>query len=158
MHAHRNMLWKERLIKALRDNYKRPYTLVENRNLVGLFMCIFVKDDLAPHISNVHSHLVSTGLGGTFGNKGGIVARMCIYQSSLCIVDAHLPAHQTKVAKRNADAWTIIKSTGLPPFADGPDALECVRGGTGTTVMDHEHCFFFGDLNYRIDLERDRVV
>ncbi len=31
-------------------------------------------------------------MGGTFGNKGGVVIRVNIYDTSLCFISAHLAA------------------------------------------------------------------
>ncbi|KAI3651147.1 hypothetical protein MP228_004628 [Amoeboaphelidium protococcarum] len=161
--ASRATAWKDRLVRLLRQNYKRPYHLLECKNLVGLFTCIFVREDLYAQnlISNVSCSLISTGLGGTFGNKGGIVVRFVLDHSSFCFVNAHLPAHQNKVAKRNVDALTIVKSSTLGELKSkaGQSLDLCLsHGGNGCQALDHEFCFFAGDLNYRIDMDRDKVV
>ena len=95
-HASRATLWKDRLVRAMRDNYKTPYYLMDCRNLVGLFTCIFVKED---HFKNnvatgFHSYTLATGLGGAYGNKGAIISRFLFNDSSLCFITSHLPAHQ----------------------------------------------------------------
>lgn len=151
-HTHRSSLWTERLLRAVNANFPHCYHLVESINLVGLLTCIFVKEHLKISRSVHHfaSTTVSTGLNGTYGNKGGIVCRMCFDNSSFCFVNAHLPAHQDKVGKRNVDAMTILRSSVLPVVADIDSlGVNFVHGGDGSQVLDHENCFFFGDLNYR---------
>jgi hypothetical protein len=160
LHARRAEAWKERLGKALRDNFRKsPYRLLETRNLVGLFTCVFAKEELVRdgHIRECFAHTVSTGLGGAYGNKGAIVTRFLVDDSSFCFATCHLPAHQDKVGKRNVDAVTIIRSPGMTaPIGEGR-ACAFIRGGDGTQVLDYENVFFFGDLNYRIDLDRPTV-
>ena len=158
-HAHRANAWRDKLTRTLRGNFKHPYQLLETRNMVGLFTCVFIKEELASSVTNLASHTVSTGLGGTYGNKGAIITRLCVRDSSFCFVTSHLPAHQTNVGKRNVDAITILRATGLPAVTDSDEAItKFVRGGDGTYVLDHEFSFFLGDLNYRIDIERDRCL
>ncbi len=75
--------------------------------------------------------------------------------SSFCFVNAHLAAHQSHVSQRNNDIATIVKDTTFR--ADVPDYC-FAKGGDGACYLDHENCFFFGDLNYRIDLPRTKVL
>ncbi len=39
---------------------------------------------------------VKTGMGGQFGNKGGVAIRIHIFDTSLCFVCAHLAAGEGK--------------------------------------------------------------
>lgn len=157
--AHRARAWREKLEKVLRDNFKQPYSVIQSKKLVGLFSCIFVKEHLVNHISHVSTNTVSTGFSGNYGNKGAIISRFCFKDSSFCFITTHLPAHQTKVGKRNVDAITILRADGLPPAVENKEnAVRFVRGGDGKMVLDHEFAFFFGDLNYRIDIDRDKVL
>ncbi len=110
--ASRATFWKERLCRAVKGSFERPFRLVESRELVGLLTCIFVREDLVDHLSHVAAYTISTGLGGVYGNKGAIICRFGLFDSSLCFITSHLPAHQDKVGKRNVDAFTIIRSSG----------------------------------------------
>lgn len=162
-------------MKLLSDNFRQNYQLLEIQNLVGLFTCIFVKEShlKSGSITNLQSIQVSTGLGGTYGNKGAIVTRFLVDGSSFCFVNAHLPAHQDQVGKRNVDAITILKqaqlqalSTRMPTnLGNGRWALLdhqyqhlWFRGGDGSHLLDHEFVFFSGDLNYRIDQTHSQVT
>lgn len=153
--------WKDRLVKAMKDNYKQPFVLIEARNMVGLLIAILVREDFlrSNRISNIDSFHVSTGMGGTYGNKGAIITRFILDNTSFCFITSHLPAHQEKVGKRNLDAFTILRTSGLPPVSDDAKTrLAFMRGGDGSHILDHENVFFSGDLNYRIDLEREKCL
>lgn len=52
---------------------------------------------------------MKTGMGGTFGNKGGVVMRIKIFDTSLCFTCAHLAAGESKVKERIDDFTQIHK-------------------------------------------------
>eukprot|EP00966_Prymnesium_polylepis_P179108 4146926-Prymnesium_polylepis.2 len=59
--------------------------------------------DKRPPIHSVQTACSRTGVGGVLGNKGGLVAKLGIYDTTICIVSAHLAAHAHKLAARNDD-------------------------------------------------------
>jgi hypothetical protein len=86
------------------------------------------------------------------GNKGGLVCKLDVYRDSdehgpkglpisLCFISCHLAAHWHHWMERNANVAEIL----------------CARGArVGEKWLDptvqFDHCFFMGDLNYRVDL------
>ncbi len=63
-------LWQEFLEKQIKKIFSKTlYVLLECKQLVGLFHCIFVKKSLAEAVRNVDISLVKTGLKGYHGNK-----------------------------------------------------------------------------------------
>lgn len=89
------------------------------------------------------------GIGNIYGNKGAIVARMVIDDTSICFINVHLAAGQRQKSARNADIAAIMEDKAiLPPR----DELPFVRGGDGTGILDHEMVFINGDLNVRTEL------
>ena len=70
---------------------------------------------------------------------------MWIYDTSLCFITAHLAAHQTKVKDRNDNVERIFQN---------------LRLHVKEVDLNNQfnHIFFFGDLNYRIDMGRDEVL
>ncbi|KAI0693505.1 DNase I-like protein [Cytidiella melzeri] len=149
--------WYDKLILAVRLAMPpdTPYTVIHTENLVGLFSCIFVKDTQRNSIRDVALTTVKRGMGGRYGNKGGIIARMVIDDSSICFINCHLAAGQHHVRQRNADLAAFLEEELFP---ESHDLAPYVNGGDGTLVMDHEIVFLSGDMNYRIDLRRDAVV
>lgn len=86
----------------------------------------------------------SRGIGGIYGNKGAIVARMIVDDTSLCFINVHLAAGQSSKAARNADLVGIMEDKAIfPPH----DLVPFVHGGDGTGILDHEMVILNGDLN-----------
>jgi len=108
-------LWVEALASTLRRSYTNcHYKIMCERHLVGVMICVFVKNDHAPFV-NKHSIKyteVATGVMG-MGNKGGCVVRFQIYDSTFCVVCAHLAAHRENVEARNADFKSIMERAGF---------------------------------------------
>ncbi|KAI8816840.1 uncharacterized protein EV422DRAFT_544186 [Fimicolochytrium jonesii] len=154
---HRFKMWREALIKGVRDAHpKAGYRLLECRQLVGLFQCVFIRESEGAKLKDVAVDMVKTGLKGYHGNKGGITTRFVLDDSSFCFVNTHLAAHQNQVSARNNDVATILKDAHFPPRPAYEGIF--IGGGDGSMVLDHENVFWSGDLNYRIDLARERVI
>ncbi|KAF8511096.1 DNase I-like protein [Gautieria morchelliformis] len=153
-------MWHERLVHAVRlaMPVDDPYVVAHTDSLVGLFSCIFVRQRQKHLLRDSAITAVKRGMGGRYGNKGAIVARFVIDDSSLCFINCHLAAGQSHTTARNQDLVAILEDgTALPP--SGIDwALPYVGGGDGSMILDHEICFLGGDLNYRIDQRRDVVI
>jgi len=95
-------------------------------------------------------HIVST-------NKGGIVARLVIGDSSMCFVNCHLAAGHNAVHHRNADIAGILEQKAV--FSPTKDHLMAYIGGNdGSMILDHEFVVLNGDMNYRIGHHRDAII
>ena len=113
-------------------NCPRGYTLVAARDMVGIFTCIFVKNGI--HASEAACKLVKTGMGGTYGNKGGVILSLHINHTLYSFVNVHLAAGQGSVMQRNKDADQVMSS-----------------------CPSSKYTFFFGDTNYRLNTVRERA-
>ncbi|KAK4104893.1 DNase I-like protein [Parathielavia hyrcaniae] len=160
--SHQYRDWRDYLAQSLDDHMSSGglYHILHTAPLVGLFTCIFVKADLRERISNLSSAEVKRGMGGLHGNKGGIVVRFMVDDTSLCFVNCHLAAGQTSANARHNDIAAILEAPLLPPQRDAGARIDSfVGGGDGSMILDHELCLLNGDLNYRIDtMSRDTVV
>ncbi|CAO3633084.1 unnamed protein product [Cunninghamella echinulata] len=159
--THRYRLWHDYLINVIQNNFgPNSYTVIKTDQLVGLFSCIFVKKSEYQRISCCDATVVKTGLKvmnkSIHGNKGGIAIRFFFDDSSLCFVNCHLAAGQSHTQDRNADAEGILQSATFPVFTNPADIS--TNGGDGSLIIDHEHSFLSGDLNYRIDMNRKLVL
>ncbi|KAK3997558.1 putative synaptojanin [Cladorrhinum sp. PSN332] len=158
-HQYRN--WLEHLKRSLDQHMDGElYHVLHSAPLVGLFTCIFVKADLLSRVSNLNSAEVKRGMGGLHGNKGAIVVRFKVDDTSLCFINCHLAAGQSGANQRHNDIAAILEAPLLPSERDPTVRLDSfVGGGDGTMILDHELCLLNGDLNYRIDtMSRDTVV
>ena len=154
--------WRDYLGKSINryTDTRYAYTEVHTSCLIGLFQCIFVRQEERKNIRNVSATEVKCGMKGHYGNKGALVTRFMLDDSSLCFVNCHLAAGQSQTSHRNNDIATILEAESLPA-EQNPDTRTSfyIGGGDGTQVLDHEICILNGDLNYRIDaIPRDTVV
>lgn len=192
----RSTLWEEAIYRSLNSRGQR-YSLISSRQLVGMLLCVFVREELRPHVGNAASVAEGVGIMGMMGNKGGVGVRIRFFDSTLCFVNSHLSAHQENIERRNQDWRDITRRLQFPPIpinyagldqrllspkpiedgfptttaslsssassttssvsSSAPSSSPSARGGPSTSdessgILDHEHCFWLGDLNYRIDL------
>ncbi|KAH6685407.1 type I inositol-1,4,5-trisphosphate 5-phosphatase CVP2 [Plectosphaerella plurivora] len=159
--SHQYRDWRDFLMKSLDDHMRGElYHLLHTGTLVGLFTCIFVKASVRGRIKNLTAADVKRGMGGLHGNKGAIVVRFLLDDTSLCFVNCHLAAGQSQANSRHNDVAAILETPIMPAERD-PNILmdSFTSGGDGSMVLDHELCLLNGDLNYRIDtMSRDTVV
>ncbi|PPQ74266.1 hypothetical protein CVT24_001189 [Panaeolus cyanescens] len=150
--------WYDRLTLAVKSTMPKDvgYCVVHTENLIGLFTCIMVKNSERALFDDVAVTTIKRGMGGRYGNKGGIVARFVVGDSSICFINCHLAAGQSAVRRRNADIAGILEDKAVFNPTDHP--LAYVGGGDGTMILDHEFVILNGDLNYRIDHRRDAII
>ncbi|KLT41531.1 DNase I-like protein [Cutaneotrichosporon oleaginosum] len=149
--------WADKLTSAIQLNIPgAEYMKLHSEQLVGLFTCVFTKNEemLQQTIKDVVITTVKRGIGGIYGNKGAIVARMVLDDTSLCFINVHLAAGQRHKAARNADLAAIMENKDIFPKS-APQWF--VHGGNGEAILDHEMVVLNGDLNYRIDQRRQVV-
>ncbi|KAF3927256.1 Synaptojanin-1 [Dactylellina cionopaga] len=155
-------VWQEYLAECI-EKYMQgevKYQMLHSANMVGLFTCIFVKASERGNIRNFGACTVKTGLKGIHGNKGALVTRFFMDDSSVCFVNCHLAAGQSGTRSRNNDIADILEASNLTVETD-PNirAYSFVGGGDGSRILDHEICILNGDLNYRIEhSHRDNVI
>ncbi|KAJ1910636.1 Inositol-1,4,5-trisphosphate 5-phosphatase 1 [Tieghemiomyces parasiticus] len=118
------------------------YVVLTSEQLIGACLMVFIRRSLAPHVRGVETTLKKTGFGGLAGNKGAVALRMQIYDTQFCFVTSHFAAGPTNYEERNADYRSI---------RDG------VTFSNGRAVEDHQYVFWFGDLNYRLNLSYDQA-
>jgi hypothetical protein len=176
----RSREFRRLMIKMLGRNYV-PIVL---HMLGGIQFGLFCKRSILDDIELAHVADVTCGVGNVFHNKGAIgayiqmKARAKIARESgkdskstprrakslrMLFVTAHLAAHVSNVAARDADYWRIATELEAqsPPFFLPPKSKSnwaTSDGNTGSYLMDNmDRIFFCGDLNYRLDLPREIV-
>ncbi|XP_077353341.1 phosphatidylinositol 4,5-bisphosphate 5-phosphatase A [Festucalex cinctus] len=114
------------------------YVLVASQRMQGVLLLVFSKFIHLPFLRGVQTQSTRTGLGGCWGNKGGVSARMSVFGHPVCFLNCHLPAHMRNLEQRMEDFESILQQ-------------QQFEGGAATGVLDHDVVFWFGDLNFRIE-------
>ncbi|KAL5111754.1 Synaptojanin-1 [Taenia crassiceps] len=120
-----------------------PYVLLCTTQLVGVCIFVFLRLGLCEYIRGLASASVKTGLHAKAGNKGAVAVRFQLGATSLCFCCSHLTAGQSAYRERNAEVLDISQRLILAPDK--------------RSVLSHDYVFWFGDLNYRINLPNEEV-
>ncbi|KAK1390139.1 type IV inositol polyphosphate 5-phosphatase 9 [Heracleum sosnowskyi] len=116
-----------------------------SKQMVGIFISVWVRGDLHPYVRNANVSSVGCGIMGYLGNKGSVSVRFRLHETSFCFVCSHL-ASGGRVGDeklRNSNVTDILSRTSFP------------RGPTPRMpgkIIDHARVILLGDLNYRISL------
>ncbi|PON57108.1 Deoxyribonuclease I [Parasponia andersonii] len=133
--------------KFINSVKSRPrYVRIVSKQMVGIYVSVWVRKRLRRHINNLKVFPVGIGLMGYMGNKGSVSVSMSLFHSRLCFVCSHLTSGQKEGAeqKRNSDVYEIIRRTHFSSSVfDGDQPL---------TIPSHDQIFWFGDLNYRLNM------
>ncbi|KAL6520993.1 hypothetical protein OROGR_017562 [Orobanche gracilis] len=126
---------------------KHKFCLAASKQMVGIFLCVWIREDLYQHISSLKISCVGRGIMGHLGNKGSVSISMVVYQTAFCFVCTHLTSGEKGIdaIRRNLDVAEIMKRTrfshpyGIPGTPIPP-----------YTILDHDKIIWLGDLNYRL--------
>ncbi|KAI3693760.1 hypothetical protein L1987_76712 [Smallanthus sonchifolius] len=135
------MLWTEQ---------QERYVRIVSKQMVGVYISLWVRKRLRRHINSLKVSPVGVGLMGYMGNKGSVSISMSLYQTRLCFICSHLNSGH-KVGddeRRNSNVSEILKRTHFSSILD-PDEPQ--------TIPCHDQIFWFGDLNYRINKQDEEV-
>ncbi|KAI9590492.1 inositol polyphosphate 5-phosphatase OCRL isoform X1 [Glossina fuscipes] len=129
-------LWINKMLESV--HCKADYEELASVRLVGMMLTIIIKRELRRYIARCRVKSIARGVFNALGNKGGVAVSIQINEGNLCFVNSHLAAHLAFVDVRNEDYWGIVKGLVFD------DDLR-------RTINDHDHIFWIGDLNYRIE-------
>lgn len=137
--------WQEALQAAL----PRGYTLVASQQLVGLLLLIYASPEVAATISNESTVSIGTGILGYLGNKGAVVSRLVLGETTrLVFSNGHLASGHDH-ASLDRRCWDYNKIMTQTVFS--PITRAGVMEEEGDKMGDEDFAFFFGDLNFRLD-------
>uniref|UniRef100_A0A3B4AWV6 Inositol polyphosphate-related phosphatase domain-containing protein n=1 Tax=Periophthalmus magnuspinnatus TaxID=409849 RepID=A0A3B4AWV6_9GOBI len=125
-------------VHSLMLSHTPSHSLSTSLTMQGVLLLVFAKYFHLPFLRGVQTETTRTGLGGYWGNKGGVSARMSVFGHTLCFLNCHLPAHMENSEQRMDDFESILQQ-------------QQFEGQAATGVLDHDVVFWFGDLNFRID-------
>ncbi|OCU01598.1 inositol polyphosphate 5-phosphatase K [Xenopus laevis] len=114
------------------------YVLVSSVRMQGCLLLVFSKYFHLPFLRDLQTDCTRTGLGGYWGNKGGVSIRLSLFGHMVCFLNCHLPAHMENTDQRVDNFESILH-------------LQQFQGPLANGVLDHDLVFWFGDLNFRIE-------
>lgn len=131
-----------------RSSVNSRYCLVASKQMVGIFLTVWVRSDTRDYVKNIKVSCVGRGLMGYLGNKGSISVSMSLHQTSFCFICSHLTSGEKEgdELRRNSDVMEILKKTRFPRVHGQCD------NNSPETILEHDRIIWLGDLNYRIAL------
>ncbi|KAK6911083.1 Endonuclease/exonuclease/phosphatase [Dillenia turbinata] len=169
--------WLEMVGKTLDEG--STFERVGSRQLAGLLIAVWVRNNLRPHVGDVDAAAVPCGFGRAIGNKlgcaqGAVGLRVRVFGRIMCFVNCHFAAHQEAVNRRNADFEHVYRSMIFSrpsnfvnaATAGVSSAIQMLRGanvlleqaalGVQSSeempeLSDADMVIFLGDFNYRLN-------
>lgn len=146
----------------------RTFERVGSRQLAGMLIAVWVKDNLKPYVGDIDAAAVPCGFGRAIGNKGAVGLRLRVYDRIFCFVNCHFAAHLEAVGRRNADfdhvyrTMTFSRPSNLfsAGAAGASSAVPVLRGANAMgaqslegvpELSEADMVIFLGDFNYRLD-------
>eukprot|EP01132_Coremiostelium_polycephalum_P005133 gene5133-6393_t len=132
--------WEDQIVKGLKKvQPSTKYVKLQSEQLVGLYLCIFIREELVHLFREVQFQIIKVGLSGLAGNKGGIGVRLLFNDTSFSFVTAHFAAGQSNVDDRIRDYFEISNQARF--------------GRQGQfKIDDSDYSIWLGDFNFRLDL------
>lgn len=140
------LLKRNSIIKSIENYFESQGMIIVSTHYmweIGLF--VFTTKDLIPYISRVEQKDLSAGFLNVVGNKGGLLISFELMETRFAFVGAHLKHGEKNLQIRNTTLWRLFKYLRF-----GFDEVE--------THLQADHCFFMGDVNYRIVAHRNDVL
>ncbi|KAJ2893421.1 hypothetical protein IWW38_002867, partial [Coemansia aciculifera] len=149
-------------IEACMGTTQHAYRKLASKQLIGMFIMVYGRIDVAELVSDVQSTSIGCGIMGVVGNKGAVAVRLVYQDTPLCFVCSHLAHDAMQVERRNAQFHDLCKRLqftakdgGAPSAAADPLVpLSNSRSlAPFATVFDHSYLLWIGDLNYRLAID-----
>lgn len=125
-------------IEGLSDlNPGHEYVLFGKETMMGLLVLCFCRESIFDKITNVTTNKVKTGFMGNIGNKGSVVVRFDLHDTSVIVACSHLESGDERVHDRIKNIFDISQQS----FSSVNKEYEFEK---------HDVKILFGDLNFRI--------
>ncbi|XP_073130284.1 type II inositol polyphosphate 5-phosphatase 15 [Henckelia pumila] len=157
--------WLDMIGKTLDEG--STFSRVGSRQLAGLLISVWVRNNIRGHVGDVDVAAVPCGLGRAIGNKGAVGLRMRVYGRVMCFVNCHFAAHLEAVNRRNADFDHVYRTM---VFSRPSNLLNAASAGVSSAIQilrvtngmginpvegmpelsEADMVVFLGDFNYRL--------
>ncbi|XP_063061086.1 phosphatidylinositol 3,4,5-trisphosphate 5-phosphatase 2A [Engraulis encrasicolus] len=140
--------WVDALRCALKEHTEIDYKQIAVQTLWNIKLAVLVKPEHENRISHVGVSSVKTGIANTLGNKGAVGVSFMFNGTSFGFVNCHLTSGNEKIHRRNQNYVDILRLLSL-----GDKQL-----GSFDISLRFTHLFWFGDLNYRLDMDIQEIL
>ncbi|XP_078268213.1 phosphatidylinositol 3,4,5-trisphosphate 5-phosphatase 2A-like isoform X2 [Rhinoraja longicauda] len=140
--------WVDFLRAGIKDVTEQDFKVVATHSLWSIKIAVLIKPDHENRVSQVNVSSVKTGIANTFGNKGAVGVSFLFNGTSLGFVNCHLTSGSEKVLRRNQNYLDILRLLSL-----GDKQLSSFD-----IALRFTHIFWFGDLNYRLDMDIQDIL
>ncbi|EFC44909.1 phosphatidylinositol polyphosphate 5-phosphatase [Naegleria gruberi] len=100
--------WIQVLESELQCSSKSKYIRLADKQLVGMFCCLFINEKFHSQVRDVQAVSLALGAMGVMGNKGAVGIRLKVAETTMCFVTTHLAPHQGAIQKRNQNFMDIF--------------------------------------------------
>ena len=125
---------KNILLKIYKTENNDSYELMDELDNRGLYLLIFVKASCIKYIKNLDSKIIKPGIKR---NKGSLLIRFNINDSSICLACNYFASHHDKYEEIKKEIIELLNTD----FKKYPSLL----------FKDYDYYFVFGDLNMRLN-------
>ncbi|KAG8801460.1 hypothetical protein FRC16_000403 [Serendipita sp. 398] len=131
-----------------------PYELLTKERVMGIYLALYVHRDVQSLVEDYSQSSVTAGLmGGRLGNKGAVAISLKFAGTTFLFMNAHLAAHEEKVALRISNMLKIKSELVINDFLPPTDSRKLAEDPTDR----FDHTFLCGDLNFRLDITRQHA-
>ncbi|XP_071202715.1 phosphatidylinositol 3,4,5-trisphosphate 5-phosphatase 1-like isoform X1 [Salvelinus alpinus] len=134
--------WIDTLKSALRGTTNISFKQIATQTLWNIRIVVLAKPEHENRISHIFSDSVKTGIANALGNKGAVGVSFMFNGTSFGFVNSHLTSGSEKKIRRNQNYISILRFLNLGDKKLNPFDI----------THRFTHLFWFGDLNYRIEL------
>uniref|UniRef100_A0A8C8FZ57 phosphatidylinositol-3,4,5-trisphosphate 5-phosphatase n=1 Tax=Oncorhynchus tshawytscha TaxID=74940 RepID=A0A8C8FZ57_ONCTS len=134
--------WIDTLKSALRGTTNISFKQIATQTLWNIRIVVLAKPEHENRISHIFSDSVKTGIANALGNKGAVGVSFMFNGTSFGFVNSHLTSGSEKKIRRNQNYVSILRFLNLGDKKLNPFDI----------THRFTHLFWFGDLNYRIEL------
>ncbi|XP_057300881.1 phosphatidylinositol 3,4,5-trisphosphate 5-phosphatase 2-like isoform X2 [Hydractinia symbiolongicarpus] len=144
--AYHEKEWVKKIQTCLKSVFRKEFKLLTCYSMWDIRIVIFVKSELLNLVNSVKQSSVKTGIATVLGNKGAVGVSFNVGTTSFCFVNCHLTSGNEKLQRRNQNFHSILRGLNLGQ-RDSFDLM-----------LSFHHLFWFGDLNYRLDLDVTDII
>ncbi|CAD8204811.1 unnamed protein product [Paramecium octaurelia] len=139
--------WDKLIASNLRQ--KDKYIYIKSKELLGIGLFIYAKERFQDRITKVSYDTIKLGFLGQIANKGAVVIKMLIDDTLICFINCHLEHGQKSLSTRLQSLKDIHQNI-FNQIGIGKKKEE--------KIEQCDYRILFGDLNFRINLEADKVI